>query len=116
MNTLTIHTHNQPSFANTGEYIHFFEVRTLPLPNEILGVGNGDILMVNRHILPTLGQVVLATRKENMLIGRYTEHEGSQYLVAENGTKRIVPLSTTDPHVHIWGVVIAVIKKSHGTV
>jgi DNA polymerase V len=78
--------------------------------NEFLGVSVGDILTIDRSVLPIVGHLVLAVHDGVFVLARFTEHEGKRFLVAENGTKNTLELSD-EGGVYLWGVVTAIVKR-----
>jgi DNA polymerase V len=78
--------------------------------NEFLGVCAGDILTIDRSVVPIVGHLVLAVHDGVFVLGRFTEHEGKRYLVAENGTRNACELSD-EGSIYLWGVVTAIVKR-----
>lgn len=78
--------------------------------NEFLGVCTGDILTIDRSIVPILGHLVLAVRDGVFVLGRFTEHDSKRYVVAENGTRSASELRDEDG-IYLWGVVTAIVKR-----
>ncbi len=76
---------------------------------EGLGVVAGDLLIVDRSVLPTLGRLVLAVVEGQLVLRRYTEHESRRFLVS--GTPKPQSIELTDEHnVVLWGVVTATVR------
>lgn len=78
-------------------------------PNDGLGVTSGDLLVVDRAVVATLGRLVLALVEGELVVCRYTEHNSERYLVA--GTPKPKTIEITDNQdVMLWGVVTAVVR------
>ena len=78
--------------------------------NKFLGLMRGDILTIDRALVPTLGKLVLAVRNGAFSLCRYTEHEGKQFLVCGVGEKVKQEMCDGDG-VYIWGVVSALSSR-----
>jgi DNA polymerase V len=78
--------------------------------NPYLGVRTGDILLVDRVCEPRVGSLVLAVCEGELLLCRYTEHEGKSFLVC--GTKDTRPVELLPgSDVSVWGVVSALSRR-----
>ncbi len=73
------------------------------------GIGDGDIVIVDRSIKPQNGKIVIAIIDGEMLIRRYHKTINSLTLIPE--TPVLSPISITEFHdFKIWGVVTYAIK------
>jgi len=83
---------------------------TVQYENTYLGVRTGDILTVDRTLCPVVGSLVLAVCDGELVLCRFTEHDGRRFLVC--GDKREQPVEVTSEHgVRIWGVVAAMSRR-----
>jgi SOS-response transcriptional repressor LexA len=78
--------------------------------NDFLGIAQGDILTIDRSMAPCLGHLVLAVHEGAFVVGRFTEHEGTRFLVAESGERHAHEL-TKDGTTYLWGIVTAIVKR-----
>ncbi len=78
--------------------------------NAYLGVRVGDILMIDRSLTPTVGSLVLAVSGGELMLCRYTEHEGKRFLVC--GTRDAASIELmSDGGTDVWGVVAALSRR-----
>lgn len=75
---------------------------------ELLGIGPGDVLTVDRAAIPRLGSLVLCVVDGEFAVWRYTEHDGVRHLVSGSGES--IDLADSD-RATLWGVVIALTRK-----
>jgi DNA polymerase V len=75
---------------------------------EGVGVFSGDLLVVDRALKPSLGKLVLVAVEGDLVLRRYTEHEGRQYVVGGEGIT--LALDECDD-VLFWGVVKNIIRE-----
>jgi SOS-response transcriptional repressor LexA len=76
--------------------------------NDYLGVRSGDILTIDRALVPSIGRLVLAIHEGDFTLCRFTEHEGSRFLVWGEGKRvEIVEGGGT----RLWGVVAALSRR-----
>lgn len=73
------------------------------------GIGDGDIVIVDRSIKPVNGKIVIAVIDGEMLIRRYEQSFNKLRLVPE--THNLSPIEVSEfMDFKIWGVVIYIIK------
>jgi DNA polymerase V len=73
-----------------------------------LGVSAGDLLVIDRALQPALGRLVLVGVEGELVLRRYTEHNGKQYVVGGEGVT-IELESSSD--VVFWGVVKNIVRE-----
>jgi len=78
--------------------------------NTFLGIHTGDVLTIDRALVPTLGRLVLAIRNGEFTLCRFTEHEGRQFLICDGDSSKAQELEDGG-EVSIWGVISAVSRK-----
>jgi len=74
------------------------------------GIFDGDMVIVDRSIIPTSGKIVIAVLNGDMLIRRFEREFNKIRLVPE--TKKLAPIDI-DPYADftVWGVVTYVIHE-----
>jgi DNA polymerase V len=76
------------------------------------GIGEGDVLVVDRALKPKDGLVVIAYIDSGFTVKRFIKlSDGNFYLAPENPKYSLIPLSTSEREIIIWGVVTYVIKS-----
>jgi DNA polymerase V len=76
------------------------------------GIGDGDILIVDKAVKPKEGYVVVAYIDGGFTVKRFIKlSDGNYYLAPENPKYSLIPLSLAEKDVIIWGVVTYVIKN-----
>jgi DNA polymerase V len=73
-----------------------------------LEVHSGDLLIIDRAVAPSIGRLVLVATEGELVLRRFTEHEGKRYVVGGEG--KVLPLEG-DGEVVCWGVVKAVVRN-----
>lgn len=74
------------------------------------GIGDGDIVIVDRSIKPVNGKIVIAVIDGEMLIRRYEQSFNKLRLVPE--THNLSPIEVSEfMDFKIWGVVVYIIKS-----
>ncbi|UEG50536.1 translesion error-prone DNA polymerase V autoproteolytic subunit [Ferruginibacter lapsinanis] len=74
------------------------------------GIGDGDIVIVDRSIKPVNGKIVIAVIDGEMLIRRYEQSFNKLRLVPE--THNLSPIEVSEfMDFKIWGVVIYIIRN-----
>ena len=73
-----------------------------------LGIEKGDQVIVDREIVPSNGNIVIAKIGNDLCIRRLLIEEGRKTLISPG--KSLAPLSV-DPSFNCWGVVIYVLKN-----
>lgn len=75
------------------------------------GIGDGDLLIVDRSLSPRHGQVVVAALNGELTLKRLRRNgDGSLCLVPANPHYPVIPIGEADDMV-IWGVVVHVIRS-----
>lgn len=87
-------------FARVGDDIETNEA-------ELLGVGAGDILVIDRAVSPRLGHLVLSVINGELALRRFTEHGSRRFLVSGTGDSLEC---RAEADVLLWGVVTAVTR------
>ena len=72
------------------------------------GIHSGDLLIVDRSLEPTDGQVVVAVLDGELTVKRLQMRQGVTRLLAENSLYRPIEI-TEQQTIAIWGVVTNVI-------
>ncbi len=93
---------------------YFIEVgvhpETVVGENAYLGVRGGDVLVVDRALVPQIGSLVLSVCEGELVLCRYTEHEGDRFLIC--GSKDREPMRVEEGSgVEVWGVVSALSRR-----
>lgn len=91
---------------HTTYFVRVGAEHTVITESTYLGVRTGDILIIDRSLTPTLGALVLATHKNELMLCRYIEHENRRYLVSGGSGKDPEKVCLEDD-VSVWGVVSA---------
>jgi DNA polymerase V len=73
-----------------------------------MGIAEGNILIVDRSILPFNGATVVGVVENNFTVKTYKLFNNEAYLVPQNRNYQKIKLKGDD---HIWGVVTCVINK-----
>lgn len=73
-----------------------------------IGIDKGDQVIVDRDLLPSNGNIVIAKIGNDLCIRRLLIEEGRKTLISPG--KSLAPLAV-DPSFICWGVVIYVLKK-----
>ena len=74
------------------------------------GIHSGDILVVDRAVEPTSGDVVIAALDGDLTVKRLLVERGRLYLVPENEAHEPIAVAEGQD-VYVWGVVQHVIHK-----
>jgi len=74
------------------------------------GIGDGDILVVDRSITPKSRKIVIAVIDGELTVKRFIRKEGRLFLVPENPD--FEPIEIKDPSCEIWGVVTHIIRHA----
>lgn len=74
------------------------------------GILPGDMLLVDRSLIPGNGQVVVALVNNEMAVKRLSRTRQGVFLVSDNSEYRPLQI-TEDIEALVWGVVVAVIRK-----
>ena len=72
------------------------------------GIHRGDVVIVDRSLIPKNGKIVIAVIDGELLIRRLEILEGRQRLVA---SKKIASIDVTNQQLNIWGVVTYIIHN-----
>lgn len=74
------------------------------------GIQSGDMLVVDKDIVPAHGRIVVAAVDGELTVKRLNFEDEGMQLLPENPAFRPIPI-TPEQHVVLWGVVILVIAK-----
>ncbi len=74
------------------------------------GIFNGDILVVDRSLPAADRRLIVAELNGELTARRFRSHEGSTFLLGEDGRTTPYRLSRKD-RFSVWGVVTSVIRK-----
>ncbi len=74
------------------------------------GIHSGDILVVDRSLIPKEGNVVIAVIDGELTVKRIHQDRNKIYLLPENRNFEPIEI-TTEMHFEVWGVVSYVIHR-----
>lgn len=74
------------------------------------GIYAGDMLVVDRSVLPVSGKVIIAQLDGELLVRYYEQHRGRQRLLPATPTLAPIEVDAT-ARFAVWGVVTYVIRK-----
>ncbi len=86
----------------------FMKVRSNSMINA--GIGEGDIVIVDKSVKPVTGKIVIAVIDGEMLIRRYEQSFGKLRLIAETDQLASIEIPNGSD-CKIWGVVVHAIKS-----
>ncbi|MEB3201076.1 MAG: S24 family peptidase [Synechococcaceae cyanobacterium] len=84
------------------------------------GILDGDLLVVDRSVMPRPGHVVVATHEGRFILRRLQRYRGQLWLEASDGVSPAIPLGDTDDGVaaaagaELWGVALHAIHHLSG--
>ena len=67
------------------------------------GIFDGDILVVDRAVIPSNNKIVIAMLEGDFLVKRLRKFKDKLYLISESS--RYAPIEVNDKELMIWGVV-----------
>jgi DNA polymerase V len=74
------------------------------------GIGDGDVLIVDRHVEADDGDIVIAALDGELTVKRLRKRDGGLFLQPENDGYSAIPVSEANDLV-LWGVVRHVIRR-----
>ena len=74
------------------------------------GIFDGDLLVVDRSLIPASGNVVIAVVDGELTVRRFIHNDGNAILKPENPCYKEIRFKD-EPELQVWGIVTATIKK-----